>query len=60
MFSLVTHTSEVDGQVTVSRLPRTAEAVQAELDEVRAAPGTDVGVGERGLGGPVPPGAARL
>jgi len=37
VFSLVTHTSEVDGQVTVSRLPRTSEAVQAELDEVRAA-----------------------
>jgi len=37
VFSLVTHASEVDGQVMVSRLPRTAEAVQAELDEVRAA-----------------------
>lgn len=37
VFSLVTHGSEVDGQVMVSRLPRTAEAVQAELDEVRAA-----------------------
>lgn len=37
VFSLVTHASEVDGQVTVSRLQRTAEAVQAELDEVRAA-----------------------
>ena len=37
VFSLVTHGSEVDGQVMVSRLPRTTEAVQAELDEVRAA-----------------------
>ncbi len=37
VFSLVTHAAEVDGQVMVSRLPRTAEAVQAELDEVRAA-----------------------
>lgn len=35
-FSLVTHPSEVDAQVMVSRLPRTAEAIQAELDEVRA------------------------
>ncbi|WP_338867953.1 DUF2381 family protein [Myxococcus stipitatus] len=37
VFSLVTHPSEVDAQVMVSRLPRTAEAIQAELDEVRAA-----------------------
>jgi len=37
VFSLVAHASEVDGQVRVSRLPRTAEAVQAELDELRAA-----------------------
>jgi uncharacterized protein (TIGR02268 family) len=37
VFALVTHASEVDGQVMVSRLPRSAEAVQAELDEVRAA-----------------------
>ncbi|MFP2964335.1 DUF2381 family protein [Myxococcus sp. 1LA] len=35
-FSLVTHPSEVDAQVMVSRLPRTAEEIQAELDEVRA------------------------
>ncbi|NVJ07704.1 DUF2381 family protein [Myxococcus sp. AM001] len=37
VFSLVTHPSEVDAQVMVSRLPRTADALQAELDEVRAA-----------------------
>lgn len=37
VFALVTHASEVDVQVQVSRLPRTAEAVQTELDEVRAA-----------------------
>ncbi|WP_181791499.1 DUF2381 family protein [Myxococcus llanfairpwllgwyngyllgogerychwyrndrobwllllantysiliogogogochensis] len=37
VFSLVTHPSDVDAQVMVSRLPRTAEAIQAELDEVRAA-----------------------
>ncbi|MCE9669816.1 DUF2381 family protein [Myxococcus stipitatus] len=37
VFSLVTHPAEVDAQVMVSRLPRTAEAIQAELDEVRAA-----------------------
>ncbi|MFP2923897.1 DUF2381 family protein [Pyxidicoccus sp. 3LG] len=37
VFALVTHASEADGQVMVSRLPRTAEAVQAELNEVRAA-----------------------
>ncbi|WP_342380310.1 DUF2381 family protein [Myxococcus stipitatus] len=37
VFSLVTHPSEVDTQVMVSRLPRTAEEIQAELDEVRAA-----------------------
>lgn len=37
VFALVTHPSEVDVQVQVSRLPRTAEAVQAELDEVRTA-----------------------
>ncbi len=37
VFALVTRASEVDGQVMVSRWPRTAEAVQAELDEVRAA-----------------------
>ncbi|WNZ62679.1 DUF2381 family protein [Myxococcus sp. MxC21-1] len=36
VLSLVTHPSEVDAQVMVSRLPRTAEAIQAELDEVRA------------------------
>ncbi|RJS27866.1 hypothetical protein DRW03_00050 [Corallococcus sp. H22C18031201] len=36
VFSLVTHPSEVDGQVMVSRLPRTAEAIQGELDELRA------------------------
>ncbi|QDE87065.1 hypothetical protein BHS07_13600 [Myxococcus xanthus] len=35
-FSLVTHPAEVDAQVMVSRLPRTADAIQAELDEVRA------------------------
>ncbi|WZX23533.1 DUF2381 family protein [Myxococcus stipitatus] len=37
VFSLVTRPSEVDTQVMVARLPRTAEAIQAELDEVRAA-----------------------
>lgn len=37
VFTLVLHPSEVDVQVQVTRLPRTAEAVQAELDEVRAA-----------------------
>jgi len=37
VFSLVTHPAEVDAQVMVSRLPRTAEAIQAELDEVRVA-----------------------
>ncbi|QSQ21174.1 DUF2381 family protein [Pyxidicoccus parkwayensis] len=37
VFALVAHASEVDVQVQVSRLPRTAEAVQAELDDVRAA-----------------------
>lgn len=37
VFTLVMHPSEVDAQVQVTRLPRTAEAVQAELDEVRAA-----------------------
>jgi len=37
VFSLVTHASEVDGQVMVSRLPRATESVLAELDEVRAA-----------------------
>ena len=37
VFSLVTHPAEVDAQVMVSRLPRTADAIQAELDEVRAA-----------------------
>lgn len=37
VFSLVTRPSEVDTQVMVTRLPRTAEAIQAELDEVRAA-----------------------
>ena len=36
VLSLVTHPSELDAQVLVSRLPRTAEAIQAELDEVRA------------------------
>nr|WP_255203398.1 DUF2381 family protein [Myxococcus sp. AM011] len=36
MFSLVTHPAEMDAQVMVSRMPRTAEAIQAELDEVRA------------------------
>ncbi|NOK13920.1 DUF2381 family protein [Corallococcus exercitus] len=36
-FALAAHPSEVDVQVQVARLPRTAEAVQAELDEVRAA-----------------------
>ncbi|RJS14716.1 hypothetical protein DRW03_34200 [Corallococcus sp. H22C18031201] len=36
VFSLVTHPSEVDAQVMVSRLPRTAEAIQAELEELRA------------------------
>lgn len=37
VFSLVTHASEVDGQVMVVRLPCAAEAVRAELDAVRAA-----------------------
>ncbi|WP_174476415.1 DUF2381 family protein [Myxococcus llanfairpwllgwyngyllgogerychwyrndrobwllllantysiliogogogochensis] len=37
VFSLVTHPAEVDAQVMVSRLPRAAEAIQAELDEVRVA-----------------------
>ncbi|WP_375754400.1 DUF2381 family protein [Corallococcus exercitus] len=37
VFALVTNATQVDVQVQVSRLPRTAEAVQAELDEVRAA-----------------------
>ncbi|NOK33643.1 DUF2381 family protein [Corallococcus exercitus] len=37
VFALVTNATQVDAQVQVSRLPRTAEAVQAELDEVRAA-----------------------
>ncbi|WP_158623560.1 DUF2381 family protein [Corallococcus sp. CA053C] len=37
VFALVTNAIQVDVQVQVSRLPRTAEAVQAELDEVRAA-----------------------
>ncbi|MFP2896339.1 DUF2381 family protein [Corallococcus sp. 4LFB] len=37
VFALVTTATQVDAQVQVSRLPRTAEAVQAELDEVRAA-----------------------
>ncbi|WP_021781343.1 DUF2381 family protein [Myxococcus hansupus] len=37
VFSLVTHPAEVDVQVMVSRLPRTADAIQAELDDVRAA-----------------------
>nr|WP_253902942.1 DUF2381 family protein [Corallococcus exiguus] len=37
VFSLLTNATQVDAQVQVSRLPRTAEAVQAELDEVRAA-----------------------
>lgn len=37
LFALVLRPSEVDVQVQVARLPRTAEAVQAELDEVRAA-----------------------
>ena len=37
VFSLVTHPAEVDAQVMVSRMPRTAEAIQAELDEMRAA-----------------------
>ncbi|WP_342378126.1 DUF2381 family protein [Myxococcus stipitatus] len=36
VFSLVTHPSDVDAQVVVSRLPRTADSIQAELDEVRA------------------------
>ncbi|MFP2964369.1 DUF2381 family protein [Myxococcus sp. 1LA] len=36
VLSLVTHPAEVDAQVMVSRLPRSAEAIQAELDEVRA------------------------
>jgi uncharacterized protein (TIGR02268 family) len=37
VFALVTNATQVDAQVQVTRLPRTAEAVQAELDEVRAA-----------------------
>ncbi|RKH04804.1 DUF2381 family protein [Corallococcus sp. CA053C] len=37
VFALVTNATQVDAQVQVSRLPRTAEAVQAELDEVRSA-----------------------
>ncbi|RKG80195.1 DUF2381 family protein [Corallococcus exercitus] len=37
VFAPVTNATQVDAQVQVSRLPRTAEAVQAELDEVRAA-----------------------
>nr|WP_306466059.1 DUF2381 family protein [Corallococcus exiguus] len=37
VFALLTNATQVDAQVQVSRLPRTAEAVQAELDEVRAA-----------------------
>ncbi|WP_158616743.1 DUF2381 family protein [Corallococcus sp. CA054B] len=37
VFALVLRPSEVDMHVQVVRLPRTAEAVQAELDEVRAA-----------------------
>ncbi|WP_158621620.1 DUF2381 family protein [Corallococcus aberystwythensis] len=37
VFMLVSNATQVDAQVQVSRLPRTAEAVQAELDEVRAA-----------------------
>ncbi|RKH43672.1 DUF2381 family protein [Corallococcus sicarius] len=37
VFALVWNASQVDVQVQVLRLPRTAEAVQAELDEVRAA-----------------------
>ncbi|QAT83655.1 hypothetical protein EJ065_2069 [Corallococcus coralloides] len=37
VFALVSNATQVDVQVQVSRLPRTAEAVQAELDEVRAA-----------------------
>ncbi|NNB96807.1 DUF2381 family protein [Corallococcus exiguus] len=37
VFALVANATQVDAQVQVSRLPRTAEAVQAELDEVRAA-----------------------
>ena len=37
VFALVTNATQVDAQVEVSRLPRTAEAVQAELDEMRAA-----------------------
>ncbi|CAM4063633.1 DUF2381 family protein [Corallococcus exiguus] len=37
VFALVTNATQVDVQVQVSRLPRTAEAVQAELDEVRSA-----------------------
>jgi uncharacterized protein (TIGR02268 family) len=37
VFALVTNATQVDVQVQVMRLPRTAEAVQAELDEVRAA-----------------------
>ncbi|WP_194869439.1 DUF2381 family protein [Myxococcus sp. AB025B] len=37
VFSLVTNLSDVDAQVMVSRLPRTAEEIRAELDEVRAA-----------------------
>jgi uncharacterized protein (TIGR02268 family) len=37
VFALVTNATQVDVQVQVSRLPRTAEAVQAELDAVRAA-----------------------
>jgi uncharacterized protein (TIGR02268 family) len=36
VFLLVTHPTEVDAQVKVSRAPRTTEALQAELDEVRA------------------------
>ncbi|MCY1043864.1 DUF2381 family protein [Corallococcus sp. bb12-1] len=36
VFALVTNATQVDVQVQVMRLPRTAEAVQAELDEVRA------------------------
>ncbi|MBU8901035.1 DUF2381 family protein [Corallococcus sp. M34] len=36
VFSLVTDPSEVDAQVMVSRLPRTVEAIQGELDELRA------------------------
>jgi uncharacterized protein (TIGR02268 family) len=37
VFAPVTNATQVDAQVQVSRLPRTAEAVQAELDELRAA-----------------------